>query len=208
MVTNVGELLKKERLRQGLSLEEVEKSTRIRQKNLAAIEGSRWTHFSSRTYIQGIIGTYGRFLELDEEKILAYFRREYERHEQLKFKKRTSATQFIPLTKRVVRLTVILLIVLFSLFFSYQLHLYLAPPKLEILEPTKTQFKREEKITLKGKVEKDTTIHINGKQIFPDEHYVFSYNVALTESRNKVVIEATGANGRKTTITKVFEKLE
>ena len=166
MVTNIGAVLKQERLRQELSLEDIQKTTRIREKNLVAVEECNWSVFSSRTYIQGIIRTYSAYLHLDEEKMLAYFRREYERHEQLKFKKRTSSTQFAPFTKRVVRLIILLLILVFSLFFGYQLYLFMAPPKLILLEPAKTQFKREQKITLKGRVEKNTTIHINRQQIF------------------------------------------
>lgn len=208
MVTSVGELLKSEREKQHLSLEDVEAHTRIRQKNLIAVEKGDWRIFSSRTYIQGIIRTYSAFLKLDEEKMLAYFRREYERLESLKFKKRTTAKQFTPLTKRVAGVVVTCLILLFSLYFGYQFHLYLTPPKLEILEPTKTEFKREDKITIKGKVEADTTVHVNGEQIFPDENFIFTYNLALAEPLNKAVIVATGANGKKTVLERIYKKTE
>ncbi len=208
MITNVGELLKKERLRKNLSLDQVEKDTRIRKQNLEAIENEKWEIFSSRTYIQGIIRGYGAYLGLDEEKLLAYFRREYERHEQLKFKEKATSGQFTPFTKRILRLTITFLVVVFTLYFGYQLSLFLSPPKLEILEPTKTQFKREDKITIKGKVEDDTTVHVNGEQVFPDEHFVFTYNLALAEKLNKAVIKATGANGKETVIEKVYEKLK
>jgi len=208
MVTSVGQLLKEERQKKHISLDEVEKQTRIRRKNIEAVEKGDWRIFSSKTYIQGIIRTYSTYLDLDDEKILAYFRREYERLELVKFKQRTTSKQFTPLTIKVARFVVGALILLFSLYFGYQLQLFLAPPKLEILEPTKTEFKREEKITIKGKVEKDTTIHINGEQIFPNDEFVFSYNLALAERLNKVIIVATGANGKKTTIEKVYRKLQ
>jgi cytoskeletal protein RodZ len=206
MVTSVGELLRSERQKQRLSLSDVEKYTRIRKKNLVAVEKGDWKDFSSRTYIQGIIRTYSAFLKLDEEKMLAYFRREYERHENLKFKQRTTAKQFTPLTKKVARYVVVAMVLLFSLYFGYQLQLFLVPPKLEILEPTKTEFRREDKITIKGKVDKDTTVHINGTQVFPNEQYIFSYNLALAETFNKATIVATGANGKKTTIERIYKR--
>lgn len=208
MIAHVGELLRAEREKQSLSLHDVEKQTKIREKSLAAVERGSWESFSSRTYIQGIIRTYSAFLEMDEEKMLAYFRREYEKREQVKFKERTTARQFTPLSKKVMRYVVGALVVVFTLYFSYQLRLFLKPPTLEILEPTKTEFKREDKITVKGKVEKDTTIHVNGEQVFPDKDNIFSYNFALAESENKVTIVATGANGKKTTITRSYKKLD
>ncbi|KXK12014.1 MAG: hypothetical protein UZ22_OP11002000130 [Microgenomates bacterium OLB23] len=208
MVTNVGELLRAERENQKLSLADVERHTRIREKNLRAVEQGDWKSFSSRTYIQGIIRTYSTFLGVDDEKMLAYFRREYEKREQLKFKERTTSKQFTPLTKRVARGVVASLIILFTLYFGYQLQLFLKPPTLEILEPTKTEFKREDKITIKGRVAKDTTVHINGEQIFPNDQNIFSHNIALTEPENMVVIVATGANGKKTTIERIYKKLK
>jgi len=207
MITRVGELLKNEREKLHLTLDDIEKHTRIRKINLIAVEKGDWQTFSSRTYIQGIIRTYSSFLKLDEDKMLAYFRREYERLESLKFKKRATTKQFTPLTKRIALYTVALLVVIFSLYFGYQIQLFITPPKLEVLEPTKTEFKREDKITIKGKVEKDTTIHINGEQIFPNEEFIFTFNLALAETLNKVTIVATGANGKKTTIERIYKKI-
>lgn len=208
MITNIGALLKRERTQKGISLEEVEKATKIRKKNLIAIESEDWSVFPSRTYIQGIIKRYGSYLELDQEKLAAYFRREYEKHESLKFKQKAVKNEFTPFKKRLVHLTVFFLVIIFSSFFGYQVYLFLKPPEVIITAPSQDSFKRTDRITLQGTAPKESIITVNGKEVFLDDNQIFETDIALTERRNVVVIEAIGANGKRTIIEKVFTKEE
>lgn len=206
MITHVGTLLKEEREKQGLTLEQVEKDTHMRRKNLLAIEEERWDEFPSWTYVQGIIKGYARYLKLDEAKITAYFRREYEHLENMKFKERAVKGQFTPKRKRFIQMLVVLLILFFTAFFGYQIYLYIKPPEIAILEPTATTFKRKDKITLTGHAPSETLIKVNGKEVYLDDQNIFQTDVPLTRDRNPVVIEATGANGKKTILRRVFIK--
>ena len=208
MISNIGSLLKKEREKRKIPLEEIEKATRIRLKNLIAIEKEDWDQFPSRTYIQGIIKRYGAFLELDEQKLIAYFRRDYERHESIKFKQRTVKKQFTPQKKRLVQLAVALVILSFTGFFGYQVYLYMRPPTLTVLEPTATTFKRKDKVTLKGQAPAETVITVNGQEAFLDDNNIFEADIPLVNDKNPVIIVAIGANGKKTVIKKVFERAD
>ena len=99
-----------------------------------------------------------------------------------------------------------LIVLFFGAFFSYQIYLFSVPPKVTILEPQKTTFRREKKFTLKGTAHKETVILVNGRQAFLDDKNMFQIDIPLTEKENKVVIVATGANGKKTTIEKIYTK--
>ena len=77
-----GQILKKERERLGLTLENVEKATKIRKKSLIDIENGDFKKFASKTYVLGIIRSYGDFLNLDAFKLAAFFWREYERTDE------------------------------------------------------------------------------------------------------------------------------
>ena len=206
MVTHVGTILKNERERQNISLEDVEKATRIRTKNLIAIEDENWDIFPSRTYVQGIIKRYSRFLNLSEQKLLAYFRRDYERHENIKFKKRTAKEQFTPRKKRIIQAIVLGIVVSFAGFFGYQVHLYLKPPEVIILEPHESTFKRKDKITLKGQAPEETIITVNDTEVLLDDKNIFEVDIPLVQDINPVTIVAVGANGKKTVIERVLKK--
>ena len=205
MITNIGDELKKQREKNKLTLEDVEHATKIRIKNLTAIEEGNWDFFPSRTYIQGIISSYGKFLELDEQKLIAYFRREYEQRDQLKFKARTTKEQFTPQAKKMIKMVIILIIIAFVGYFGYQLKLYYTPPKVVIIEPKQTLFSKD-KITLKGSTEKDSTILVNEEEVFLNEKNIFETEIPLPDEKNEVTIEVIGANGRKTVVKKVYLK--
>lgn len=201
-----GEILKRERHHAKLTLEEVERATRIRKKNLEAIEKNDWKQFPSKTYILGVIKSYGKFLGLDEEKLSAFFRREYGKKDDLRFKRKINKHFLVPQTKKVFRLAILFIITIFIFYFGYQLKLYLSPPRLIILSPTKTIFKRESRFDLIGQTEKETIITVNGERVYLDSQNKFRITLPLTKEKNEVTIEATGANGKKTTVKKVFEK--
>lgn len=202
----IGEILMKERKERNITLEELEKITKIRKKNLEAVEKNDWKKFPSKTYIVGIIKTYGKFLNLNEDKLIAFFRRQYEKKEDIRFKERISKTHLTPQTKKIFKLSILLIFFLFFLYFGYQLIVYFSPPKVEIISPKGTVFKREEKIKLIGKTEKEAMVNINGERVYQNKDNIFETIIPLINLKNEVVIEVTGANGRKTIIKKIFEK--
>ena len=201
-----GEILRRERVTKGLSLEEIEKTTKIRKKNLTAIEQNDWRQFPSKTYILGVIKSYGKYLNLDEDKLSAIFRREYEQQENIKFKTRVSRKLLTSEAKRVFIFIILGIICVFALYFGYQLKIFLSPPTLTILKPTQVTFKREDKINLIGQTEKNAIVLVNGERVFLDGKNIFKTTLPLTKEKNEVTIEVTGANGRKTVVKRIFYK--
>lgn len=200
-----GEILKEKRQKKGLSYDQIEKETKIRKKHLKAIEENDWTLFPSKTYIIGIIKSYGRFLNLEEEKLIAFFRRQYEKKEAVSFKRRVGKDFLIPQTKKIFKVTVALVSALFLFYFAYQLKLYFSPPKVEVLQPKRAVFEKD-KIKLVGKTEKEAIVNVNGERVYLKEDDTFAVDIPLTKPKNEVVIEVTGANGKKTVVRKVFER--
>ncbi len=202
----VGEILKRERLNKKLTIVDIEKATKIRKKNLEAVENEDWKVFSSKTYIIGIIKTYAKFLNLKEDKLVAFFRREYEKKEDLKFNEGIKNNYLIPQIRKFFQKTISLIFIIFVLFFFYQIKLYLTPPNLEIIQPKETLFKNQDKITLIGKTDKETIINVNNERVYLKNDNTFETTISLYNEKNPVIIEAVGANGKKTTISKVYIK--
>ncbi len=200
---SVGEMLKSERERRGLTLQQAEKEIRIRQKFLAQIEQNDWSGFASKIYISGIIRNYSQFLGLDPEKMLAFFRRDYERIEELSFKKKMSTSYLTPQTKKFAVGGIVSLCLLFVLYFGYQLNLYLSPPTI-IIEHTKTSFRSVDRVRVTGHTDRDAIITIFGERVYQDRNGEFSYDFPLKKGKNTLTIDVTGANGRKTTVKKTF----
>lgn len=202
----VGEILRNTREKQNIKLSDVEKQIRVRIKFLDAIENNNWNFFSSKIYIIGIIKNYSEYLGLDSKRVLAFFRRDYERKEDVKFKTRISSRYFTPETRRIVLIIITLIILFFALYFGYQLKQFFSPPTLTVLSPQVNTFTIEDRIKVVGKTDKDAAITIFGERVYQDKYGVFTYYFPLKNGKNELTIEIVGANGKKTVVKKIFVK--
>ncbi len=203
---SVGKLLQTERLRQNYSLADIEKLIKVRIKFIEAIEKEQWHVFSSKIYITGIIGNYARLLGLDSERILAFFRREYEKKEDINFKKRVTMHYLTPETKKIASIGLIGLLILFFAYFALQLKIYLSPPQVTIISPTQRVFQREDRIKILGKTEKDAIITIFGDRIYQNKEGMFEYSLLLKTGKNELQIKVVGANGKTTVVKREYVK--
>jgi len=205
---SVGKLLKDARERKKLTLRDVEKRIKVREQFIKALEADQWERFTSRIYVIGILKNYSRFLELDERKILAFFRREYERIEEIKFKEKVSTNYFSSDSKKAIIGGFIFICMLLVAYFSYQLFQYFKPPTVLIISPTTNTFKRDVTVKVIGKTEKEAVITIMGERIYQNKEGVFEYVMPLKQKENTLSIEVVGANGKKVIIEKVFKKTQ
>ncbi len=202
----VGDILKKTREKQNIPTKEVEKRIKVRIKFLEAIECNNWNFFSSKIYITGIIKNYSEYLGLDPKKMLAFFRRDYERSEEISFKKRVSSQYLTPETKRVAMIILAVIFLIFFGYFGYQLKQYLSPPELTVISPQKVSYTVEDKLRFVGRTDKDAAITIFGERIFQDKYGMFEYDLPLHEGKNQLIIQIVGANGKQAAFTETYVK--
>ncbi len=69
----IGSVLRQAREQLGLTLEEVERATRIRARNLAVLESGDWESLASTVQARGFLKNYAEFLGLDAEWLLTRY---------------------------------------------------------------------------------------------------------------------------------------
>jgi hypothetical protein len=77
--TGIGRALRSARLRQGKSLEEASRDTRVRSDYLEALEREDFGRLQGDVYVRGFMTSYARYLGLSPEKVLAAYERVYRR---------------------------------------------------------------------------------------------------------------------------------
>lgn len=70
----VGEILRSEREKKGLSIKDIEKATSIRALYLNAIEEDNYTVVPGEVYLKGFIRNYANFLGLDTQSVMDLYR--------------------------------------------------------------------------------------------------------------------------------------
>ncbi len=71
----IGNLLRDEREKQGLSYAQVSEITKVRQPVLEAMENESWDKLPSPVFVSGFVRSYARTLGLDEKKVMALYQK-------------------------------------------------------------------------------------------------------------------------------------
>ena len=70
----VGNILRAEREKQGLTIKDIENETSIRTLYIEAIEKGAWKALPSEVYVKGFIRNYAEFLRLDADALARQYR--------------------------------------------------------------------------------------------------------------------------------------
>lgn len=208
----VGQILKDERERKFYTLDEIEKTTKIRKELLEALEADQYSKLPPPTFVQGFIKNYGKLLGLPTEKLLAIYRREFS---DLKHPPRILESFVSPVDKKRFRLTptkllgmvVFGLIIIFFLYLWFEYRFLVGSPFLEVDKPTNQQSIENTSVVVSGRTDPETTVSINGQEIQVDISGKFSQEIKLTEGENNIFITATSKFGKVTKVERtVFLK--
>lgn len=197
---HVHDYLREERLKQQLTLEEVENATKIKKEFLSAIEGGRLHKLPSQAYALGFVKTYASYLGLPEQKILALFRRDYAeqgfevvpsyRKNQHKFNR-----AFFVSTRGVITLLTVLLITGYIIF---QYGPLLFGPRLSVTSPKNGSVLKENVVEVSGKTDPYATVSIDQDDAYVDVNGNFKKSVYLFSGERKITILAKNRFGKET----------
>lgn len=200
-----GQILKEKREEKQISLDEVAQETKIRKPYLAALEKDDYQSLPSVTTGKGFIRNYAQFLDLNSEKIVAIFKRDYRRTKEQKsiFPLRKDLNkQFKWGPKKTLIVVIGLFLFVFLAYLGYQYHGLLGKPRLEIYSPTDNQQLTEEQVEVEGRTDPDNSVSINDDLTQLNDQGEFSYRLRLVSGENKIIIEAINRLGRKTRQTR------
>lgn len=208
----VGEILKETREAKLYTLEDIEKHTKIRKELLEALEADDFNKLPPATFVRGFIKNYGRFLNLDTEKLLAIFRRGFEKdkHPDVVLQSFTN-----PVDKKRFRLTpgrliglVLVLIVLG--FFSYlwvEYRGFVGAPNLVVDSPKDQETVDIPEVLVSGHTDPEVKVSINDQDIGVDGGGNFKEDIKLSSTTNQVIVKATSKFNQSAIVSRtVFVK--
>ncbi len=201
----VGQVLKEERERKFYTLDEVEKSTKIRKELLEALEKGDYQKLPPPTFTQGFIKNYGKFLGLDSQKLLAIFRREFSEGKHPprildSFSNPVNNKKFIFTPAKFLGAVVLGLVIIFFAYLWFEYRFLVGAPFLEVTNPSDQMNTNSQTIQVLGRTDPEAKVTINNQAIQIDPSGKFSQEIKLTENVNNIVITSTSKGGK---ITKV-----
>ncbi len=195
----VSQILREERLRQGLSIAAVEKRTKIKRRFLEAIEVGDYKSLPSESYAVGFVKNYAKYLELDDYKIGRTFRREYEEEHQKMIpsfsEKKSSFIQKIVFNPKFLLVIILFAIIGGYLFFQYSAYFF--PPSLTVNSPVENQVIQNNIVQIEGVTDPYATLKINGDETYINLDGSFSKSIYLFSGQREIEIISENRHGKR-----------
>ena len=210
----LGDVLKTKRKEKSLTLKQASDATKIPYKLLHALENGEYDLFASDVYLKGFLKNYSKYLDMDEKRLIALWRREKSgpKESTLDYAKKPLDEQKALVTPgRLIFLITTFLVVTIVIFVVSQINKVLKPPALELREPLVLTAPAEEliqvnsdKITFSGKVEVGSKLLINGNEVVTNNLQEFRIeNFQLNEGSNEIFLTAESYYFSKTSQIKL-----
>ena len=198
--------LKRARQNKKLSLEEVSRRTKINIKYLIALEEGDFLSLPKGLYGKNFLKQYSIFLGTGLDSLLEI----YDDLNKLKkeptknlFSSQVVKNKYFLAIPNFLRKIIILIIV--SVFFLYLLFSFQklnSAPDLEVNYPPDNFITSDNSVKIRGLVEKDVDIIINGENILVNLDGTFMQQINLKPGINEIVVQAKKKYGKTNTIKK------
>lgn len=197
----LGQVFQRYRQAEDLTIEQIEKETKISHKMIKALENDDYSSLPDDLYTKHLIKAYSQYLSLDYNKLLNLYEQgkiEFDINKKTKPKEKKLR---VYLTPKMVRIGLIIIIILaLGGYLGFEINRIFSPPELEILNPANDAKISENFIEIKGQTEKEARVFINEKEIFLDSQGMFKTTIDLQKGINYIKISAIKKHSRPNTI--------
>jgi cytoskeletal protein RodZ len=213
-VARLGETLRAQREKKGITLDQAAADTRIREKFLKALEDADYQSLPGAVYTKGFLRNYAGYLDLDQDDVVVMFHQE---RGTVAADPSRSFEPMRPLMHRsliftpavLVPVVVLAGIVLFVGYLYYQFTSFAVPPALDVTDPSTDAIVQDGKYVIKGQTVPGGRVTV---QVFPgpltiaDIHPAadgtFTATVALTQGANHVIVEVLDQSGKVSRVSR------
>jgi cytoskeletal protein RodZ len=203
----VGQKLYQERIRKGLTIDDVATATKIRPSFITAIERGEYHKIPSASYVKGFVRNYSEFLGLPSKEILALFRREYDVEKNIRVLPETYTRQNdISIRKSKIRTTILVIggvLVLLGVFLFYQYRSAFFSPSLSVETP-KEEVLTSSEIVVSGKADASAAVTVNNTPVALDMDGNFRKTITVFPGESTIVIRAKNRLGKESVVEKTI----
>ncbi len=184
----VGEEIKKTRLSQNISIDQLSQTTKIDSQKLILLESNQFARIPNTT-AKGYIKIIARALGAPPEPLIALYRRDF---------KTDTPSQHLTLRNRFglakrpgPMIYIFVGVLVFVSYLIFQFRAVITPPKLEIVRP-EPQAVTGPDITIEGKTDPGSIITINSTNtVKPDSHGYFKETIIFDPLIKEIVVVST-----------------
>lgn len=203
---SIGEYLKETRLKKRCSLAKVENETKIKKEFIEAIEKGEWRKLPDFSIVLGFIKSLAQFLEIDEKKATAIFRRDYSLKKEVGINPKPDISKEFVWTPKLtfwLGMGIMVLVILGYLVFQYKR--FISPPNLSVSEPKEGQTVSLAKVKVVGKTDEDATVKVNNQPVLLGTDGTFEVEIQIYEGTKEIEVQSVSRSGKETIIRRTIK---
>ncbi len=207
----VGDILRAERLRQGLTIDDLSQMTKIRRDYLEALEEGRYQQLPNHVYTRGFVLACARALRMNPDRVLPFYRREYKDAPEIKPTKipqPISADQFQLTPGKVFVILTSIVITGFLVFLFLQYRSFAGVPVLIVDSPVDQTRVSSKQVEVVGKTDPSAQVVVNGEEVEVGLDGTFRLVYDLDLGINEILITAENSLGKQNQIKRVVERVK
>ncbi len=190
-IDTLGDYLAKVRLQLNLDIKTVSVLTQIKPTYLQQLEAGQYSVLPADVYIRGFLKSLANFYRLREQVLIDQY--EKERGFEVIVSVPTQSKYKLFLNPKTIIIGASLLVAFVALgYIVTQIRSVLAPPYLQVSEPSSDQLVTSNSVVVSGKAEVGAEVLINNQPVLMDSFGQFTENLLLSQGLN--VIEITEKN--------------
>lgn len=200
---HIGRLIYSERKKSPWKIEEISRKLGIKIDYLKAIESDRFDLLPDGLYGKNFFKKYAEFLKIDKKLINQKIHELSEERKDNPFSsQKIKRHDFIVFPKIVRNVIFIIIVLMCSLYLAFYAKKIFSPPELIINYPENNLLTKEKSITIKGEIEKEAELKINGELVLGDSDGLFEKEINLKSGLNNISIRAKKKYSRENIITR------
>lgn len=186
-------ILKNARLEKELDIADIAKKIKVPQKYLVALESEDAPNFPQEPYCSLIIKDYANFLGLNGDRLLSFFRRDFDNRRHAKS---PPSHRLLVTPQFTFSLIVAVIIVIFSTYLISEYFKFNRPPNLDVHWPSSVT---SEYVDISGTTDPEATVRVNQDLVIVSPDGSFSKKVKIfPDSTTKIVVESQSLSGKTT----------
>ena len=216
-MSKLGEILRAQREKKAITLEQAAADTRIREKFLKALENGDYVSLPGAVYTKGFLRNYAEYLDLDTDELIPLYQHERGQPEPPQTK---SFKPYRPIARRslvfrpvvFVPVIVIAAVSLFAGYIYYQFTTFAVKPRLEVTEPATDLNASTSELVVRGVTVPEGRITVRifpGPDtlgdIRPDPDGRFVVTVGLKPGANHLEVETLDAAGKTNRVSRTIQ---
>jgi len=205
----LGQMFRRKRKRDKLSILDAELATKIRSKYLIAIEEDDWFSLPAHTYTKGFVVRYAKYLNLDQKKVIERYSSErrsfYNSNNLISPTSKVVEKRFLITPKVVIPSAVGLILIGVFSFIIYQVYGFAAAPELVITSPDNNSMFEDENIEVRGVTDQNADIYVNDESVMVSSEGKFVADFKLHSGVNIIEVKAVNKADKEKVLTYIVE---